>query len=815
MIPATTLPPGNSLLTEMDLYLFNEGSHFRLYEKLGAHPLRMEGTEGVHFAVWAPMARSVSVLGDFNGWDLRAHSLFPQGESGIWAGFVPGLRPGSTRYKYHISAPGGYEIDKSDPFAFHAELPPSTASIVWDLDYEWEDDDWMLGRTTRSAKKDAMSIYEVHLGSWRRWADGSHLSYRELGGRLADYVERMGFTHVELLPITEHPFYGSWGYQTTGYFAPTSRYGTPRDFMAFVEILHRRGIGVLLDWVPSHFPTDGHGIGYFNGTHLYEHADPRKGFHPDWKSFIFNYGLGEVRSFLISSAMFWVDKYHLDGFRIDAVASMLHLDYSRKDGEWLPNEFGGRENLEAIQFLRRLNEELHKEFPGVLTIAEDSTSWPMVSRPTYVGGLGFDMKWDMGWMHDTLNYLKMDPIFRKFHHQKLTFRMMYAYSEDFVLSLSHDEVVHGKASLLGKMAGSWDQKFAHLKLLYGYMYGTPGKKLLFMGQELAQVKEWNHESQLDWHLLHYASHEGVRKWVEDLNRLYREEPAMHEADFLPFGFQWLDCHDAEKSVVSFLRRAPGSDVLILAVCNFTPVPRMGYELGVPRGSDWIEILNSEAEAYAGCGLGNMGKIEPKPKPLHGYPYSVELTLPPLGVLYFKNSFPEPVELPEPEPTDLEKQYKALVEKNLAQAQALARTEKAAEPPLKERGGAERAEAAEEAGAERAEAAEEAGAERAEAAEEAGAERAEAAEEAGAERAEAAREVTAESAPGAGEIKETVAEAEDTASTERHETKGEAPGETGDAKKDPKRERRKEKAVAMAKAAKRRRKRRRAQRRRKS
>lgn len=626
-----------SLLSDDDLYLFNEGNHFRLYLKLGAHPMNMDGVDGTYFAVWAPDAERVFVMGDFNGWDKDSHPLGARGRSGIWEGFIPGVAQG-TLYKYHIhSRYMGYRVDKADALGFFYEGPPRTASIVWNLDYTWGDQDWMARRHRANALDAPLAIYEVHLGSWQRVPEEGHrfLTYRELAPRLANYVREMGFTHVEFLPITEHPFYGSWGYQTTGYFAPTSRYGTPQDFMYLVDYLHQHDIGVILDWVPSHFPADEHGIGYYDGTHLYEHEDPRKGFHPDWQSFIFNYGRNEVRNFLISSALFWLDKYHIDGLRLDAVASMLYLDYSREEGEWVPNPYGGRENIEAIDFLRKFNEEVYRNYPDVQTIAEESTDWPMVSRPNYVGGLGFGLKWDMGWMHDTLLYMSKDPIFRKYYHNNLTFRMLYAWHENFILPLSHDEVVHGKGSLLRKMPGDDWQKFANLRLLFGYMYGQPGKKLLFMGGEFGQWDEWYHEKSLDWHLLNYEPHQGVKRWVEDLNRVYRQEPALHEVDFTPAGFEWIDCHDVDSSVVSFLRKAKNPQDALLIVANFTPVVRLNYRVGVPRGGFWREILNSDGTVYWGGGQGNLGGMEAAPIPCLGRYYSLNLTLPPLGIVFFK------------------------------------------------------------------------------------------------------------------------------------------------------------------------------------
>jgi 1,4-alpha-glucan branching enzyme len=630
-----------SLLTQDDLYLFNEGTYYRLYNKLGAHPLTANGTFGTYFAVWAPNATQVSVMGEFNHWDKASHALRPRGESGIWEGFIPGVGQG-TIYKYHIiSRYQGYQVDKSDPVAFHYEVPPRTASIVWDLSYTWGDQPWMATRHARNALAAPMAIYEVHLGSWMRVPEegNRYLTYRELAPRLADHVTRLGFTHVEFLPVMEHPFYGSWGYQTTGYYAPSSRYGTPQDLMYLIDYLHQREIGVILDWVPSHFPTDEHGLGFFDGTHLYEHADMRQGLHPDWNSFIFNYGRNEVQSFLLSSGQFWLEKYHVDGLRVDAVASMLYLDYSRQIGEWIPNSHGGRENLAAIAFLRRFNEDVYKDFPAVQTFAEESTAWPMVSKPTYVGGLGFGMKWDMGWMHDTLSYMTKDPIYRSYHHNLLTFRMLYAFTENFILPLSHDEVVHGKSSLLGKMPGDNWQKFANLRLLYGYMYTQPGKKLLFMGGEFGQWGEWNHDQSLDWHLCQYAPHAGLQRWLEDLNRLYRSEPALYELDTHPSGFEWIDCNDAPASVVSCLRKGNLTGDLILVVCNFTPTPRLNYRVGAPRGGFWQEVRNSDAHDYGGSGYGNMGGVEAAPVPCHGRPYSLNLTLPPLSAVFFKHEEP--------------------------------------------------------------------------------------------------------------------------------------------------------------------------------
>ena len=627
-----------NLLTDDDIYLFNEGSHLRLYEKLGAHRLNIGGQDGTYFAVWAPDAERVSVIGDFNGWDRATHSLRPQKQSGIWAGFLPGVAEGDV-YKYHIASRyDGYRVDKADPFAFYCETPPKTASIVWDLDYSWGDREWMEKRGKHNTHGAPIAIYEVHLGSWKRVPHEKqrYLTYREIAPELARYVRSMGFTHVEFLPVMEHPFFGSWGYQVTGYFAPTSRYGTPQDFMYLIDYLHQNGIGVILDWVPSHFPTDEHGLGFFDGTHLYEHAYPQKGFHPDWSSFIFNYGRKEVESFLISSAFFWLDKYHVDGLRVDGVASMLYLDYSRKQGEWMPNKYGGRENLEAIDFLRRFNQRVYLSYPDVQTMAEESTAWPMVSRPTYVGGLGFGLKWDMGWMHDTLQYMFKDPIHRKYHHNELTFRMLYAFTENFVMPLSHDEVVHGKGSLLSSMPGDDWQKFANLRLLLGYMYAQPGKKLLFMGGELGQWQEWNHDQSLDWQLLDYERHAASQRWVADLNRIYRSEPALYELDCDPAGFEWIDGSDVEHSVISFVRKGKTTDSIVLVVCNFTPMTHFNYRVGVPRGGFWRELLNGDAEQYWGSSQSNVGGVEAEPLDWHGRPYSLNLTLPPLASVFFRS-----------------------------------------------------------------------------------------------------------------------------------------------------------------------------------
>ncbi len=626
-----------SLLTDYDIHLFRAGRHFKLYEKLGSHVLEVDGVKGVHFAVWAPAAKQVSVIGDFNGWRRAAHPLRVRGDgSGVWEGFISGVDVGSL-YKYHVvSGRGSYSVDKGDPFAFHWESSPRTASVVWDLGYDWGDAGWMKKRRSRNSLHSPLAIYEVHLGSWRRIPEESDrpLSYREVAPKLSKYVSRMGFTHLETMPLMEHPFRGSWGYQITGYFAPTSRYGSPQDFMYLVDELHRSGIGIILDWVPSHFPTDEHGLVYFDGTHLFEYEDPGKRFNPDWNSYVFDYGKNEVVSFLASNAFFWLDKYHADGLRVDAVASMLYLDYSRKPGEWAPNIYGGKENLEAIAFIRALNEAVYGTYPDVQMIAEESTAWPMVSKPTYMGGLGFGMKWNMGWMHDTLHYFSKDPVHRKYHHNQLTFSIWYAFSENFVLPLSHDEVVYGKGSLISKMPGDDWQKFANLRLLFGYMYGHPGKKLLFMGGEFGQWSEWHHEKSLDWHLLDYPPHKGVQRWVRDLNRLYRSEAALHELDFS--GFEWIDLQDWEQNIISFLRKGRNPDELILVVCNFTPVPRLNYRVGASRGGLWKEVLNSDAEIYGGSGHGNFGGVEASPTPFHGRPYSLSLTLPPLGVIFFKN-----------------------------------------------------------------------------------------------------------------------------------------------------------------------------------
>jgi len=627
-------------LTEFDLHLAGEGTHYRLYEKLGAHLMEHDGVLGVNFAVWAPNAERVSVVGAFNQWDGRRHPMRQRGSSGIWEIFIPGLAEGEL-YKFEIKTRyQGYVAVKADPYAFAAEQRPNTASVVWDLQhYEWHDQEWMGARRQRQALDAPISIYEVHLGSWKRTPHPDlglrWLSYRELADELVPYAKDLGFTHLELLPITEHPFDGSWGYQTVGYFSPTSRFGSPDDFRYFVDKAHQAGLGIILDWVPAHFPKDGYGLSFFDGTHLYEHADPRMGEHRDWGTLIYNYGRNEVGAFLLSSALFWLDKYHLDGLRVDAVASMLYLDYSRNPGEWTPNKYGGHENLEAVAFLKRFNEVVHLEYPDTLTFAEESTSWPMVSRPTYLGGLGFDLKWNMGWMHDMLEYMQKESVHRRYHHYNLTFSLLYAFTENFVLPFSHDEVVHGKGAMLSKMPGDYWQKFANLRALLAYMYAHPGKKLLFMGCEMGQWIEWNYESQLDWGLLEYDSHCGLRDCLKALNRVYAEQPALYEVDFEWTGFQWIDLHDVDHSVVTFVRRAKRPDDFLVVVANFTPVPREGYRVGVPAPGYYREIFNSDSTYYGGSNLGNAGGLPSEPTPWQGQPHSIMVTVSPLAVMYFK------------------------------------------------------------------------------------------------------------------------------------------------------------------------------------
>ena len=629
-------------LGDVDLHLFAEGTHARAYEGFGAHVVRRAGGnpagDAVDFAVWAPNARSVHVIGEFEDWGSKPAPLAMRGQSGIWEGQVQGIGHGA-RYKYRItSRDGAYQVDKADPYGFRCELPPATASVVWDLDYGWGDGDWMRLRRAKNALDAPISIYEVHLGSWMRVPEEQQrwLGYREIAPKLAAHVQSCGFTHVELLPIAEHPFYPSWGYQVTGFFAPTSRYGTPQDFMWFVDYMHQQGIGVILDWTPAHFPTDEHGLIYFDGTHLYEHADPRKGIHAEWGSAIFNYGRKEVRSFLISNASFWLDRYHIDGLRVDAVASMLYLDYGRKGGDWVPNEYGGNENIEAIDFLRLFNQGVYREHPDTQTIAEESTSWPSVSRPTYTGGLGFGMKWDMGWMHDTLSYFREDPIGRRYHHHKLTFRSMYFWSENYVLPLSHDEVVHGKGSLIGKMHGDEWQRFANLRLMFAYMWAQPGKKLMFQGGEIGQQSEWAHDRSVDWHLLGDSPlHVQLMTFVSELNRLYRTEPALHVNDVGLGGFEWIDANDDDNSVFAFLRKGDAAGDVVIAVFNCTPVPRHDYRVGVPKIDRWEEILNSDAEAFGGSGIGNLGGVTAEAVTWHGRTGSVRLTLPPLSAVFLR------------------------------------------------------------------------------------------------------------------------------------------------------------------------------------
>ncbi len=624
------MPP---ILSDFDLHLHSEGNHHHIYDCLGAHPRE----KGVHFAVWAPNAQRVSVIGDFNAWNGCQHPMQNRGNAGIWELFVPDLTPG-TLYKYEIKAQNGDIFTKSDPYAFYMEHRPRTASVVYQPDDAlWSDADWLQTRQKRDPYTEPIAIYEVHLGSWRRNPDEDNrsLTYRELAHELVEYVLEMGYTHIELLPVMEHPLDESWGYQVTGYYAPTSRFGTPDDFKYLVNHCHIHGIGVILDWVPAHFPTDAHGLAQFDGSALYEHADPRQGTHPDWGTLIFNYGRNEVRNFLIANALFWIEKYHIDGLRVDAVASMLYLDYSRKEGEWIPNRYGGRENLDAIAFMHQLNTLIHEKFPSALMIAEESTSWPGVSRPVYLGGLGFGFKWNMGWMNDTLSYISKEPIHRKYHHDNLTFGLVYAFHENFILVLSHDEVVHGKRALIDKMPGDRWQKFANLRVFYAFQYAHPGKKLLFMGGELGQWQEWNSQESIHWHLLSEPDHAGLKRFVRDLNTLYRGEPALYEQDFDPEGFEWISLHDASNSVLSFLRRTRSHDAPLIFACNFTPIPRENYRIGVPTPGTYRELINSDSERYGGSNMGNLGIVHTEPIASHGHPQSLQITLPPLAAVIFK------------------------------------------------------------------------------------------------------------------------------------------------------------------------------------
>ncbi|PTX41662.1 1,4-alpha-glucan branching enzyme [Christiangramia gaetbulicola] len=626
----------HSLFSDFDISLFRAGKHYRLYEKFGAHIMEVNGEKGVYFAVWAPTAKAVSVIGDFNFWLEGEHPLNVRwDESGIWEGFIPGVEKGA-KYKYKIhSNNNDMKLEKADPYALKCEHPPNTASIVWDLDYKWKDKKYLSTRKDKNSLESPYSVYEVHLGSWRKNMDENRsLTYTEMATELVSYVKELGFTHVEFMPIMEYPYDPSWGYQLTGYFAPTSRFGTPQEFMELMDAFHKAGIGVILDWVPSHFPEDKHGLGFFDGSHLYEHPDPRKGYHPDWKSLIFNYGRNEVRSFLISNAVFWLDKYHVDGLRVDAVASMLYLDYSREDGEWEPNEHGGRENLDAISFVRDLNTEVYKSFEGVQTIAEESTSFPMVSRPVSLGGLGFGMKWMMGWMHDTLEYFKKDPIYRQYHHNDISFSMTYTFTENFTLPLSHDEVVYGKKSLLGRMPGDEWQRFANLRLLYSYMFTHPGAKLLFMGAEIGQYEEWNYNTSLDWHLLEYEPHQGIKKLLTDLNKLYRSKPALHEKQFSAEGFEWIAYDDSQNSVLSYLRKGKDPKDALIVVCNFTPTVLKDYTIGLPSKGKLKEVFNSDDKKYWGSGLKNKPlKIEEVSA--HGKDHSAKISIPPLGTVVFE------------------------------------------------------------------------------------------------------------------------------------------------------------------------------------
>ena len=624
------------LLSEYDIYLFGQGQHRDIYLKLGAHPREIHGVSGSNFAVWAPNCYKVALVGDFNRWDARTHVMENNSESGIWEIFVPGLEAGS-HYKYEIRSHNrGYRAQKSDPYGFYSELRPQTASIVYDLErYKWNDSDWMKARAQRDPLSQPMNIYELHLGSWRRREGDTFLNYRELADELIPYLVDMGYTHLELLPVAEHPLDASWGYQVTGYFAPTSRYGEPADFMHFVDRCHQKNIAVILDWVPAHFPKDGHGLNYFDGTHLYSHEDPLQGEHPDWGTMIFNYARSEVRSFLLSNALFWLKVYHIDGFRVDAVSSMIYLNFSREEGAWRPNEYGSHENLGALAFLREFNEVVHAEAPGAITIAEESTAWNMVSRPTYTGGLGFTLKWNMGWMHDTLDYMAREPVHRRYHHHQITFALLYAFSENFVLPLSHDEVVHLKGSLIGKLPGDYWQKFAGLRLLFGYQYTQVGKLLNFMGNELGQFAEWSEERSLDWHLLEYEKHAQLQAYARDLNHLYRQQPALWQVDFEADGFRWIEANDADYSVYSYIRYAKNRGDFLVVVLNCTPMPREDYRIGVPERGYYRELLNSDASCYGGSDVGNAGGVHSDDFSMHGLPYSINLRLPPLGLLILK------------------------------------------------------------------------------------------------------------------------------------------------------------------------------------
>lgn len=623
----------HSLLTDYDTNLFKAGKYINAYEKLGSHIIEVDGQWGTYFAVWAPNAQRVAVIGNFNGWNRTSHPLYARWDhSGIWEGFVPGVGRGEL-YKYAILAKDGRALEKGDPFALFWEIPPNTSSIVWDLEYEWQDQDWLAKRKDISGLDKPYSVYECHIGSWKKQAGGSQsLSYREMAEDMVNYVKEMGFTHIEFMPVMEHPYFPSWGYQITGYFAPTSRFGLPEDFMYLVDKFHQAGIGVLLDWVPSHFPNDAHGLADFDGTHLYDHADPRQGFHPDWKSCIFNYGRNEVRSFLMSNALFWLKNYHIDGLRVDAVASMLYLDYSREEGQWIPNKYGGNENLEAISFLKECNEAVYKELPDAITIAEESTSWSGVSRPTYTGGLGFGQKWMMGWMHDTLDYFKKDPIHRRYHHNEITFSLVYAFTENFMLPLSHDEVVHGKGALISRMPGDEWQRFANLRLLYGYMFTHPGTQLLFMGGEFGQTSEWSLENGLEWHLLQYDYHKGVQSWIKQLNQFYRSSPALYEKQFAHDGFEWIDLGDHQNSVLSFIRKGEDEEKPLVVVCNFTPVVRDNYKIGVPFKGTYKEVLNSNAKDLGGSGDHVGVNVKTQQGTWHGRPNYLELAIPPLSIL---------------------------------------------------------------------------------------------------------------------------------------------------------------------------------------